>query len=576
MNFQAGLASEGFKAYWGDSFAVDRDMESVCKTESYRMTCARRDFAAMQICIFPHEGGTLTVGGAAAFSPYGARSGLRVAVQMEEFSPKLQHIGYATVDDGTQRTDILLNDETVEMESGRVHPIWVEFAVPEDAKAGEYHGTVRIYEHFMFGAETLVKEFPITLCVKDVVMPAKPTFYLDLWQCCSNIARKHEVALWSDAHFDILERYVASMGELGQRAVSIIVSEIPWTGHRAYTITDYISDMYEYSMIRVTRRTDGTYVYDYTPMQRYIDLCAKYGIEDEIETFGLCNIWTEPSPGFEPCSDYPDEIRVRYLDEADGCYKFMDNKEDISHYIRALHDYFIETNQIDRVRVAADEPADIGIYRERISLLKQLAPRFQYKAAIDHIEFIEEFKEDIFDLAPTLPFAARELKTMHETRKRENGRVTFYLACRPQYPNMFIVSPLSESRLTGLLAWYLDLDGFLRWNYTAWPENPRERISYRACRWKAGDTNYVYPSRGGDVLLTLRYKALKRGIGDYELARMANLSNDDALWDKVLKEKDIAKFHKPDFSCNPDECYEQDYAAYDAFKEELLSRLETK
>ena len=58
-------------------------------------------------------------------------------------------------------------------------------------------------------------------------------------------------------------------------------------------------------------------------------------------------------------------------------------------------------------------------------------------------------------------------------------------------------------------------DGFLRWNYTVWPDDPRKDIRYES--FEAGDTNFVYPAYNGDVLLSLRYKNLQRGISDYEL-----------------------------------------------------------
>ena len=61
-----------------------------------------------------------------------------------------------------------------------------------------------------------------------------------------------------------------------------------------------------------------------------------------------------------------------------------------------------------------------------------------------------------------------------------------------------------------------DFNGFLRWNYTVWPEDPRREL--RFSRFEAGDTNFVYPAYNGDVLLSLRYKSLRRGIADYELA----------------------------------------------------------
>ncbi|UUZ97491.1 DUF4091 domain-containing protein [Paenibacillus sp. P25] len=93
----------------------------------------------------------------------------------------------------------------------------------------------------------------------------------------------------------------------------------------------------------------------------------------------------------------------------------------------------------------------------------------------------------------------------------------YYVCNNPRRPNTFIGSPALESRILPWLAARLKLDGFLRWNYTVWPDRPLESIRYRPSHWPAGETNFVYPGTGGKPMLSLRYKWSLRGIRDYEL-----------------------------------------------------------
>jgi hypothetical protein len=72
--------------------------------------------------------------------------------------------------------------------------------------------------------------------------------------------------------------------------------------------------------------------------------------------------------------------------------------------------------------------------------------------------------------------------------------------------------------MIGVMNYHLGFDGFLRWAYTIWPENPR--LDARYSFFECGDTAFVYPAYNGDVLLSLRYKGLLRGISDYELLRL--------------------------------------------------------
>lgn len=106
--------------------------------------------------------------------------------------------------------------------------------------------------------------------------------------------------------------------------------------------------------------------------------------------------------------------------------------------------------------------------------------------------------------------------------KKSSSKIYYYVCGGPKFPNTFILSNLLECRLVPILAKHLGIDGFLRWNYTVWPKDPRRELHYM---FHSGDLNFVYPSRGGDVLYSLRYFALKSGIVDFELLSAARRRN---------------------------------------------------
>jgi len=89
------------------------------------------------------------------------------------------------------------------------------------------------------------------------------------------------------------------------------------------------------------------------------------------------------------------------------------------------------------------------------------------------------------------------------------------------------------------------MQGFLRWNYTVWNDDPRKDIRYGD--FAAGDTNFVYPSPAGKPLLTLRYKALRKGIWLYELLEMLRGKRGDEVTDtligRVLKNTETDKYY---------------------------------
>ena len=130
------------------------------------------------------------------------------------------------------------------------------------------------------------------------------------------------------------------------------------------------------------------------------------------------------------------------------------------------------------------------------------------------------------DATPSLRCLANDYDFIRENLiNRDDKKVCWYVCCRPHYPNTFLKSHLLESRFICILTSLLNLDGFLRWNYTVWPENPRQDLLFRSPGWLAGDMNFVYPGNNGSPLLSLRYKALLRGIEDFELMTMAKNKN---------------------------------------------------
>ena len=563
------LLSEGIKVRQG---------EPINQLTQLHLTCGKNDSCAFQIMLFPEHDAVLTLDHNPCFHPAGNTTNYRLHLFIENSSVEITLYSeqFFKDDQNIQTADLLMPFLPVHLKKDVPEVLWAELQVPAHTPPGTYRGELVLTSHTMFSAEKKEQILPFTLCVKNVTLPAPAdhTFYLNLWQHNSNIARKHEVPLWSDAHFEIIARYLQTLADLGQKAITIIASEIPWSGQYGFLDFYENQDFYEYNMISVTKNKDGSFSYDYSIMQRYIDLCFQYGIQEKIEIIGLCSIWSKEEYGFGAVApDYPDAIRIRYFDQADQCYHYMSRGSEIKAYIRSLQDYLIRRNLIDRVIVSADEPADSQQFHKSIQALKDCAPAFSIKAALNHVEFVEEHEKELSAIAPCLHYAVEKLDFLKNAAAQHRTFVTWYVCCIPDYPNTFLRSPLCEARLIPILNYFLGLDGFMRWNYTVWPNHPRSDIRAKYPEWSAGETNFVYPSRGGYPLLSLRYMALKRGISDYELLKMAEAKCPQILqevYHRLFSMESLSDFYK-----NPDtRPYSLNYDDYQAAKLLLLQALE--
>ena len=543
------------------------------------LVAARRDTAAFQVILQSDLQYSVNVERDEWFSAkgghYGPHERLRVAVEAP-FEVELQLEGLLTDDDEVLKADVLLNQSVREERAHVPSAVWAEVRVPEDAQPGAYTVKVTLYSSMYGEDETVVETKEIPLQVAEYVMPKAQDwkFYLDLWQHTSNIARKHDVKLWSDEHMEVLKSYAQSLAALGQRAITVCVSEIPWAGQACHAEITYRGNLYECSMIRMMRRKDGTFHYDYSVMQRYIDLCTEAGILGDIEIFGLVNVrrstnWALPQ---NLCPGYPEPIKIRYFDEADGRLKYVREAEVVKEYIRSLEQYFVATGQIERVRISADEPRDVDKYRESLALVKEVAPNFRYSCAVDHAEFVEEFQDHIDDIEPNLSSVIKEYDRLMQHYKKHPGcKILWYICMGGGSPNHYLRTAPIESRVTGLLTSKLRLDGFLRWDYCVWPDDPRKDIRYS--HMEAGDTNFVYPGYNGKVLLSLRYKNLQRGIMDYELLEAIRASKGDEAADALLAKVFRVDEIKDLLYKSSEEMFSLNFEDYNALKAEMLEIL---
>ena len=506
--------------------------------------------AAFQIVVANDENVAINLGQSDWFSHNSDVTVLRFEYE-GMFTCEMNILGFITDDDGKSKADILLKNDAVDF-IGTNGGAYCEIKIPKNAINGDYEGKIKIYAKKMFSPETLIKTLNVKLYVSKYTLSdvIERDLHLDLWQHLSNIARHHDVSLWSDEHFAVLEKYVATLADLGQKAVTLVVSEIPWSGQSCFEQKQFDSNLFEYSIVK-TKKEGENFYFDYSTMQRYIDLCKKYGIVDELSIYGLANVWKRPEHGYDAvAADYPDAVRIRYYDGNDGTYKYMTEAKDIDLFVKSLEAYFLSTDQMEAVRLCADEPADVEAYKKSIDHLLEIAPSFKLKAAINHAEFIGEFKNEIFDFVPYIGCLAKEYDRVQDYKKiMTDKRFLWYVCCGPDYPNTFIKSPLRESAFIGILTSYMELHGFLRWNYTVYNKDPRNDLRYGT--FPAGDINFVYPANNGGALLSLRYKALKRGFDYYEMLEALKRAGETDLvekcYDIVVKEKNIRNYFNDNF-----------------------------
>jgi len=140
-------------------------------------------------------------------------------------------------------------------------PLWVTVEIPPGAKPGTYTGKLSLFAGGM--DET---QLPVRLQVFDWKMPAPEayTIYSGIEQCPWSLARCAGVELWSEEHWKLIEESMKWCGRLGSRVAGIAVAQ-----------KSYIDNGKD-TMIKWVKKTDGTYDYDFSLADRYLDVWRKH------------------------------------------------------------------------------------------------------------------------------------------------------------------------------------------------------------------------------------------------------------------------------------------------------------
>lgn len=372
--------------------------------------------------------------------------------------------------------------DRIEVKSNSVQPVWLTVQVPGDIPSGKYTGSVTVNA----GEKTVLR---ISLNVADHVLPppSEWTFDLDLWQNPDPVAKVHGVKLWSDEHYSLMRPYYEMLANAGQKSITAFIIDQPWGPDHVY--------YRDPAFIKWSRKKDGSWMYDYSVFDRYIEFVMSCGIDQRINCYSMIT-W---------------DLNYIYFDEGKG--------DTVSVYAKPGSQTFNDlwepmitdfTNHLkakgwfEKTTIAMDE-RDMESMLEVMALLKRIDP--EWKTALAG-SYHREIAMDIYDYC--IIIHGKFDQDILAQRKAAGMPTTYYTACGENRPNAFTFSPPAENVWIG---WYAAAEGFtgyLRWAYNNWTEDVLHDTRYKT--WPAGDCYQIYPG----PRTSIRFEKLIEGIQDFE------------------------------------------------------------
>ena len=407
------------------------------------------------------------------------------------------------------------NLKSMTLPARTVQPIWVQCWIPQSAASGIYKGELLVND----GSHLLQRlNLEINVSSRELPQPSEWAFHLDLWQNPYAVARYYQVPLWSQEHLDAMRPLMKMLANAGQKVITATLMHKPWNGQTE----DYFD-----TMVTWMKRADGTWAFDYTIFDRWVEFMMSVGIDKQINCYSMV----------------PWKLSFQYYDQATNSLKSVKTAPGEQAYeemwvamLASFSKHLKEKGWFDICTIAMDErPMDV--MQKTLKVIRKADPGFKVSLAGN---YHAEIEPDLYDYC--IVIGQNYPEDVRIRRKAENKRTTYYTCCTEAHPNTFTFSDPAEAAWMSFYSSKKHLDGYLRWAYNSWPLEPLLDSRFRT--WAAGDTYLVYPGARSCI----RFERLIEGVQAHEkiniLRREFEKKGDKAGLKKI--EKMLAPFNLGD------------------------------
>ena len=385
--------------------------------------------------------------------------------------------------------DYLAEIDKMTLAANTTRPIWLDIKVPAQAEPGTYKGTVIVD----CDGETLSLPLKLNVSTHLLPQPKDWAFHLDLWQNPYAVARYFNVPLWSDTHFQLMRPIIQQYAAAGGKVITCSIIEHPWNS-QTY-------DPFE-TMIVKMRQTDGSWKYDYTVFDKWVNFMMSVGVTQQIDCYTLVP-WHYQFEYYDSASDSVKHLKCKPTDPQ--------YREFLLPFLKDFAKHLKEKGWFSRTCIAMDErPMDQLEAAWRV--VTEADPDYRIEGAADYNIDQGSIGAKMYDISVCFQFNIFD-KEILNARKQNGQKLTFYTACTPLRPNTFTLSQPAESAFLGLHAAAINYDGYLRWALNSWPQRPCQDARFG--NWLSGDTYLLYPEG-----TSIRFERLIEGIQLYEKIRI--------------------------------------------------------
>jgi hypothetical protein len=402
-----------------------------------------------------------------------------------------------------------IDEGFIRLPQGNLRALWLDISIPDgvEVPTEETELTFTLYcrEFEMATATAYVRVSPVKL-------PEQKLIHTE-WFYCDCIAEAHRAEVFSDRHFDLIEKYIKTAVENG---INMIMMPVFTQELDTYVGGERLTTQ----LLGITVRPDGGYDFDFTLVDRWIDMCERLGVQ----YFEIPHFFTQWGADHAPkfVATVNGEKKRIFGWETDSMGEEYGNF--LSALIPALVAHFKERGIDKRCFFHISDEPNTRQLEKYLACKERVAPYLEGYHIIDALSDFEFFelgvlKKPIPGIASVQPFLDHNIP----------GLWVYYCGAggKQVTTDRYLSMPMARTRILGVQLYLNRIEGFLHWGYNFY----HNQFSYDYVDVlgstdgeyfaPAGDTCLVYPGSDDTVWETMRLNAMREAMDDVRALQLA-------------------------------------------------------
>ena len=405
--------------------------------------------------------------------------------------------------------------------------LWFDVTTTDPARAGVLDLTIVVSAPD--GSE--LHRTPVSVELTGIELPP-----LDIvsghWMHLDSLADHYGIEVFSEEHWTIVERFMASAAEMG--ATSLLAPV--WTPPLDTAVGTYRTVV---QLIDITSTADG-YEFGFDRLRRWLDLCRRTGITG-IEVAHLFTQWgAKATPGI-----VVGEERVFGWDVPATDVRYRELMEALLPSLQAVLD-----EEWDREHVVfhiSDEPSGED------GLASYLAAKAVVADLLKGWTVVDALSEHSFYTsgAVEVPVVATDHVEPFLAERPERMWVYYCVSQDREVANRFIGMPSARNRAIGHQLFASGVDGFLHWGFNFWYTwHSTRRVDPFADTsaggaFPSGDPFVVYPGPDGTPWPSLRHRVFAQAMWDHRALQAVRAAHGNAAALDLIDPDRTLRFNRP-------------------------------